>query len=338
MDLLPGDFSTGLIGPGGEIRATNPYVDLGQIASDVREVTSAIKKMIADDGQGPVTRILKNMETFTEKLSQMTVQNQQNVNEIVENLRQFSGNLNGLMAEKRETLSETMDRINSVSRKIDEGRGTVGRLINDGELAQNLSETSRGLNDTLGGISRYQIEMAYHLEYLGRSKDYKNYAGLIFKPRPDKYFMAEVIVDPDPSPIITHRTTTITTGGSSTTVEANQSAVERNAFLFSIQMAKQFYDFTFRGGLIESRGGVGIDYDLGPAQVQFSAFDFGTKEGRKPHLKTLGKLNVTNNFFLVGGYDDWINVDHDQRNWFMGAGFQLVDNDIKSLLGAASFR
>lgn len=338
VDIIPGDFSVGTIEPGGEIRATNPYVDLGQIASDVREVTGAIKKMIADDGQGPVTRILKNMEVFTQKLSEMTVQNQQNVNEIVENLRQFSGNLNGLMAERRETLSETMERINSVSRKIDEGRGTVGQLINDGELAQNLKETSRGLNDTLGGISRYQIEMAYHLEYLGNSRDYKNYAGLIFKPRPDKYFMAEFVVDPEPSPVLTHRVTTITTGGTSSTVTADQSEVERNTFLFSLQFAKKFYDLTLRGGLIESRGGLGFDYDVGPFQAQFSAFDFATKEGRKPHLKALGKLHMTRNLFLVGGMDDFINGETGQKNWFMGAGFQFVDNDIKSLLGAANFR
>src|SRR5262245_48299148 len=53
IDLKPGDLATGQIEKGGEITATNPYVDLGQIASDMKEITTSLKEMLAKE-TGPV--------------------------------------------------------------------------------------------------------------------------------------------------------------------------------------------------------------------------------------------------------------------------------------------
>jgi phospholipid/cholesterol/gamma-HCH transport system substrate-binding protein len=336
IELKPGDPSAGTIEGGGRITATNPYVDLGQIASDVKEITESLKKMVADE-QGPVNRVLKNMETFTKKLSEITVQNHESVNQIVANLRNFSSDLQEVMADRKESLKDTMARLNSITRKVDEGRGTIGRLVNDGELADNINEAARGVSETIGGVNRFQFEVGYHVEYLGETKDFKNYVGLALKPRPDKYFLLEFVVDPNPSPVQKVTTTNVTAGGSTTTVVTDENVVDKDKFLFSAQLAKEFRNFTLRGGLIESRGGVGVDYNYGPFGVQFSAFDFRTDNGQRPHLKVLGSVNVTKNIFLVSGVDDFISKQQDP-DWFLGAGLKFVDNDLRSLLGAASLR
>ncbi|HSA58278.1 MAG TPA: MlaD family protein [bacterium] len=336
IELKPGDPSTGIIEGGGRISATNPYVDLGQIASDVKEITESLKKMVADES-GPVNRVLKNMETFTKKLSEITVQNQESVNAIIANLRHFSSDIEEVMADRKESLKDTMARLNNITRKVDEGRGTIGRLVNDGELADNLNEAARGVSETVGGINRFQFEVGYHVEYLGETKDFKNYVGLAVKPRPDKYFLLEFVVDPNPSPVTKVTTTDVSAGGSTTTVVTEENVVDKDKFLVSAQLAKEFHNFTLRGGLIESRGGVGVDYRYGPFGVQFSAFDFRTDNDLRPHLKVLGSVNVTKNIFLVSGVDDFISKQQDP-DWFLGAGLKFVDNDIKSLLGAASLR
>ncbi len=337
IELIPGNTEAGMIGNHGEIQATNPYVDLGQIASDVREITSSVKKLLAEDGQGPVTRVLKNMEVFTAKLSELTVQNQQGINDIVANLKQFSTDLSQVMADRKESLKDTMERIHNITRKIDEGRGTVGRLINDDDIATNLNDAAKGVSETLGGVNRFQIELGFHLEYLTKTKDFKNYASIVLKPRPDKYFLLELVVDPSPSPVRTLTTTEITTGGATATVSTDTRTVEKNHFLISAELAKTFYNFTLRGGLIESRGGVGLDYNFGPLDLQFSAFDFRSDIQQRPHLKLMGSLNVTSNFYVVSGLDDFISRQQ-KWDWFVGAGFRLVDNDVRSLLGAANLR
>ena len=337
VDLKPGDPETGLIPHGGQIQATNPYVDLGQIASDVKDITDSLKRMLADDEKGPVSRVMKNMEVFTKKLSEISIQNQEGVNQIVASLRSFSGDLSEVMAERKESLKDTMDRLNHITKNVDEGRGTVGRLLNDEEIADNINNAAKGLSETVGGISRFQVEVGYHLEYLGKSQDFKNYVGVALKPRPDKYFLLEFVVDPSPSPVQKITTTNVTTGGTTTTVVTDESVVDKDKFFISAQLAKTFHNITLRGGVIESRGGVGVDYNIGPFGVQFSAFDFRTDNNQMPHLKVLGSMNVTKNFFVLSGLDDFISKQQD-LDWFVGAGIKFVDDDIKSVLGAASLR
>lgn len=334
VDLKPGDLAVGEIPEGGYITATNPYVDLGQIAADVKEITASLKKMVAEE-TGPVNRILKNMETFTKKLSEITVQNQEGINAIVANLRRFSSDISEVMTERKESLKDTMARLNNITRKVDEGRGTIGRLVNDERIADNINNAAEGVSEALGGFNRLQVDIGYHVEYLGQSKDFKNYLGLALRPRPDKAFMLDFVVDPNPSPVETVTTTTVTTGGTATTVTTDERVVKKDKLLVSAQLAKSFNNFTLRGGIIESRGGVGVDYRYGPVGVEFSAFDFRTDNGQRPHLKALGSVNITKNFFLVSGVDDIISRQQD-LDWFVGAGVKFVDNDIKSLLGAAS--
>lgn len=337
VDLNPGHPESGLIPEGGQITATNPYVDLGQIAADVREITRSLKDMVANEEKSPVYRILKNMEAFTERMSEISTQNQENVNQIMEHLKEFTANLDQLVAEKKETLSETMDRIDRITRHVEEGKGTIGRLLNDEETAQSINDAAKGISETLGGVNRFQIEFGYHLEYLAATKDFKNYAGLAFRPRPDKAFLIEFVGDPAPSPNRTSTDTTVTTGGTTTTITTEKNIAERDKFLVSAELAKTFYNFTLRGGLIESRGGLGVDYGIGPFGIQFSAFDFRTDAGQRPHLKAMGVANITKNFFFVSGLDDFINKQQ-SLDWFVGGGLRLVDNDIKSLLGAASLK
>lgn len=331
IDLLPGDISQGTIPEQGEITATNPYVDLGQIASDVREVATSLKKILAYEENAPLYNILKNMEKFTGALEQNT----ENVDQVIANLAVFSNELREVTMDRREGLRDTMERLNHITRKIDEGRGTIGRLVNDEETIDNLNEAARGVSETIGGLNRFQLEVDYHTEYLGETKDFKSYVELGLRPRPDKAFLLGFVVDPNPSARETVTTSTITTGGATTTVTTDRNFVEKDKFLVSAQLAKGFYDFTLRGGLIESRGGVGLDYQKGPFRAEFSAFDFRTDNGQRPHLKALGKVNVVKGLYLVSGVDDFISKQQDP-DWFVGGGIHLIDEDIRSLFSAAS--
>ena len=177
--------------------------------------------------------------------------------------------------------------------------------------------------------------MCYHTEYLGKSEEFKHYVNLTLKPKPDKAFIFDFVSDPSPSPDRITRETTITSGGVSSVVTTETATVSRNKFRFSAQLAKQFYDFTVRGGIIESRGGVGFDYSKGPLGAQFSAYDFETDYNQRPHLKAAGTLNVTKNLYLIGGADDMISKQQD-TDWFVGAGIRLVDEDVKSLFSIGS--
>ena len=316
-------------GHGGDINTL--LMKFTGIADDIRSVSSSLKDMVGTDRTSPVWNIVSNLEKFTQTLAN----NQANFNKVSDNLAELTESLRGTVAKSRENVEASIERIASITKKVDEGKGTVGKLINDDATVNKLNDAMDNLNQTLGGLKQLETQIGYHAEYLTSTSDFKQYVNLTLKPRPDKAFMFDFVADPDPSPNRAQRTSTITAGGTSTTVTTDTQTVQRNSFRFSAQLAKKFYDFTVRGGVIESRGGLGADYDKGPVGAHFSAFDFQANENVRPHLKAYGTVNLTTNLFLLGGADDFINKQQD-TDWFVGAGFRLTDDDVKSLLGVGA--
>ncbi|MBI4365506.1 MAG: MCE family protein [Deltaproteobacteria bacterium] len=339
IELIPGPVDGAPLPAGAEVTYGGVGGDINllitqftDIARDIKSVTSALKELVHNDATSPVYRSIMNLDKFSEDLKTLMIRNEGNVNRITDNLAAFSESLRGIADRGRENVDESLERIASITRKVDEGQGTIGKLVNDPATIEKVNAAADSLSETLGGFKRLQTEIGYHTEYLTQSNEFKHYVHLDLKPRPDETFKIEFVEDRTPAPNRTTRTSTVTAGGASTTVTTDTETVERNKFRVSAQLAKQWYDLTVRGGLIESRGGVGLDYNKGPFTAQFSAFDFNTQQGNKPHLKLWGNLNVTKSLYVTGGADDMLNPGQ-KTDWFVGAGVRLVDEDIKSLFG-----
>ncbi len=337
VEIVPGTLGKPILKENSQIPYTIRTGDINsligqfnQIAEDIKHVTSSLRTMIDDDQTAPINRIVNNLDEFTKSIRDLTVRNSENVDRISDNLAAMTDQLREVIARGQHDIEESMERIASITRKIDEGKGTVGRLVNDEETVDKLNEAVDNLNQALGGYKRLEAEVGYHMEYLGRSNDFKNYVDLILRPSPDKAFMLGVVSDPNPNPTHTVRTTDVTVGNNTTRVTTDTGTIERNKLRWSAQLAKSFYDFTVRGGLIESTGGVGLDYKKGAVGLKFSAFDFQTRYGERPHLKIMADLDITKNFHVLGGADDFI-AGGGRADWFVGAGFKFVDEDIKSV-------
>jgi phospholipid/cholesterol/gamma-HCH transport system substrate-binding protein len=333
LELIPGK-SPEVLEKGGTITNVSPTVDINELTRNLNDVAVSLKRYTVSE-DSVVAKSLQNIEKLTEQLAKFTTNNRQNMDQVVMNLRDITHDLKGIVRENSSEVNETLERLRNITSKIDEGKGTVGKLINDPSTGEKVNEAIDNVNNVIGPISRLQTEIGYHLEYLGTTHDFKNYVSLTLKPRPDKYFLLEFVSDSDPSPTFSTTTTNVTAGGVTTTVVTDTEKVDRNRLLISAEVAKSFYDFTFRGGLIESTGGLGIDYNRGPFSLQFSAFDFINNENQNPHLKILASANITKGFYLLGGVDDFISKQHDP-DWFFGAGIRFLDDDIKSLFSAFS--
>lgn len=302
------------------------------IAEDIKEVTGSLRDLVGSDKSSPVYRSVDNIDKFAEVMRDVAVRNEENFNRVVANLASLTEQLRSVVEGRRYEMENTLANLSSITEKVDEGRGTIGKLVNDDTTVNKLNGAVDSLSDAIGGLRKLETEIGYHMEYLGGTHDYKHYVHLNLLPSPDKAFMFEFVSDPSASPTRVTRNTDITAGGATTAVTTETAMVENDRIRFSAQMAKKFYDFTLRGGVIESTGGVGLDYGRGPVGVQFSAFDFDTKWGQKPHLKVLGNLNLTKSLYVIGGVDDFLNPNQ-PKDWYFGAGVRLVDEDIKSLMG-----
>lgn len=339
VEIIPGSPENPILSAGETISYASRTGDINSlvsqfsdIAEDIKTITSSLRDTIGSGEASPVKSIVANLEEFTLAIKDLTLRNEGNVDRITTNLAAMTEQMREIIARGRMDVEESMDRIASITRKIDEGKGTVGRLVNDEETIDKLNEAVDGLNETLGGFKKLETEIGFHTEYMGNSRDFKNYVSLELRPAPDKAFMLDVVSDPNPDPTHSRKTTDVTVGGTTTQVTTDTATVDRNRLLFSAQLAKKFYDFTLHGGIIESTGGFGLDYNKGPVGLEFSAFSFMSGYGQKPHLKLMGNVNLTRNFYFVGGADDFIS-NLGQRNWFMGGGFRLVDDDVKTIMG-----
>jgi phospholipid/cholesterol/gamma-HCH transport system substrate-binding protein len=343
VELIPGDPGAGYLEKGSEVISggqtgdINTMVDqFNSIADDIKKITSSLAEIKEGEGQAPINRIVENLDEFTAAIKDLTIKNQDNINSLAENMAVVASELRALVTQGRENVEDSLEAIASITGKIDRGEGTVGKLINDDETVNKLNEAVDNLNDTLGGFRRMEMEVGYHNEYLIKSEDFKHYVHLNLKPSPDKAFKFALISDSNPRPTYVTQTTDVTVGGNTTSVDTTTAMVDHNKLLFSAQLAKSFYDFTVRGGIIESTGGVGMDYQLGPVGFHFDAFDFGLRKfGDRPHLKAGADVHVTRNFYLLGGADDFISPGQ-PVDWFVGAGFKLVDDDLKSMLSLGS--
>jgi phospholipid/cholesterol/gamma-HCH transport system substrate-binding protein len=86
---------------------------------------------------------------------------------------------------------------------------------------------------------------------------------------------------------------------------------------------------TFRFGIKESTGGVGVDLHFldDALQISMDAFSIGTDV--YPRLKFLAALEFIRGLYIVGGADDVLNVD---RDFFIGAQIRFTDEDLKAIL------
>ncbi len=87
-----------------------------------------------------------------------------------------------------------------------------------------------------------------------------------------------------------------------------------------------------RGGIIESKGGAGVDYYLFRDHLKLSldAYDFTSENN--VHLRFGADVRFLKHFFVTGGIDDFAHARGDY-DFFVGAGIVISDDDIGSILG-----
>jgi phospholipid/cholesterol/gamma-HCH transport system substrate-binding protein len=237
-----------------------------------------------------------------------------------------------------------------VSDKVRADEGTVGRLLNDDTIANNVEQITEDAGSFLRSITRLQTLVGLRSEYNIFANTLKTYVQIQLQSRPDKYYLIELIDDPrglrtenstytttdDPSkPQVTH-TTTITTS---------------DKFRFTFQLAKRLFllngrvVLTGRFGIKESTGGIGADVDIPLSlasnwmktlQIQTDLFDFRTNT--YPRLKVLAALEFYKHIWVVGGIDDALNGrqpgtgSFTGRDYFFGVQLTFNDEDLRALL------
>lgn len=311
--------------------------------------------------------ILQDVRTFTANLAS-TTSDQGDVKAITRNLASLSGRLDVMaarmgtamygepgtdvadspMRQSIDNLTESVAHLNSIVRKIDDGTGTVGRVINDPSIAEKVEETLDSTNELFGGLSRLQTEVELRTEYDvpfnadsdSAGRGIKNILGISIKPRPDKSYIIEAIADHRgrQNRVVTRQTTGM--GAEENTELTETYTTSYNVLKFSAQFAKRYYFATLRFGIIENTGGLGLNLHALNDSLEFrlDAFDFErryqeSKDVRPPRLRGMVLYEFYEHLWLQAGIDDPFNTDLTQ--WFLGGALRFTDEDLKTLMTVA---
>lgn len=341
IEIIPGNPELPALKSGATMTQTESGGDISDmvdrfnsISGDVKEVSGTMREWVGHGEEGHIRHSVERLDEFVTVMRNLTVSNEKSLNNIIRNMADLTTELKDLIRESRGDVTDSTSRIASITQKIDEGRGSIGRLVNDGSTVEKLNDSLDNLNDALGGFRSMELGLGFHTEYLNRGKDFKNYVSLEVKPTPSESVLIDLVSDPSPDTSRERRISDITVGGATTKVTTENEILSRDRTLFSAQLAKKFYDFRIRGGIIESKGGIGLDYIPGFVNLHAEGFDFENDFNEKPHLKFMGTLNLTQNLYLLGGMDDPLNPAQ-KTDYFFGGGFRFVDENIKSLFSLA---
>jgi phospholipid/cholesterol/gamma-HCH transport system substrate-binding protein len=303
-----------------------------EVASEMTKTAEELRSVVRGGGDD-----LKTLAASLRAASDRTQQAAETLASILKKVDDGDGTLGRLVNddEALAKIDHAVDQIGGIAAKINSGQGSIGRLVTDDRLVGKIESTVDAANRYLGESDSLRMFLGYRGEYLTRSGDVKNYVTMKFQPRDDKYYLLELVDDPAGKRSTINTTSTIARPEGGYQIDERTETVEVDKLKFSVLFVKDVGQLTFRAGLLESQGGAGLGYRLFDDRLQLSldGWDFGREDG--PHLKLEGKLKVYKDVFLNVGMDDLAAKRF--RSVFVGAGILFSDEDLKYLMTLTKF-
>lgn len=323
---------------------SGPITEAATNVSDLIQKNSAVLESVL----GRVDRIAANVEGVTATEADDVKIAIKNVREITENIKNLVGASQGEVdktgtavrgtIDKLQTtvasLERSMNNIEKVTAQIAGGAGTVQTLINDDTIARNVGEITEDAGQFIKGVTKLQTIVGLRSEYNFLAGTFKNYVSVQLTPRPDKFYLFEIVDDPRG---FREETTTLTESSKDGTVSEKQVKISEK-LRFSLMFGKRVGNVTGRFGIKESTGGVGVDVSLLDDRLVLSSDVFDTRANVFPRVQARGSLAVWNrSLYLTLGIDDFLNGRARAGaggglDWFAGANLVFNDQDLKSLL------
>jgi len=296
-----------------DVTTDENWGDIRIAVANIRELTEILR----DD----IPSLTRKFEGAADQVNSLLSDNRESVEETVEQLRKGA-----------ELLEETLESVKVIAKRIENGEGTFGKLINEDETYTSLSETLGGINKAFKKADQLKVVVDIHGNYLSEVEGTKGYVVLDIKPTPDKFYRLEIIDDPEG---IRHwtDTTTVTTvtppGTTITTVE--EEITYEDKVKFSLEMGRRFYDTVFRLGYIESSFGLGVDHFWSDDDIRLTLDVWDMDRHVNPQVRLASSFRFMQYFHMDFGAEDLINNDRDP-SLFVGLGLTFVDDDLQYIL------
>lgn len=350
IEVNPGIAGEPELEDGGQILNIRQGGSLDDVMSQVSEITGSLKDVaknlnesLTKDGTDKhiLGRIILNVEKLSGNLAEMTEDNKDQVKEIVDQVHNITSTLDDLVNDESDKgfkktwqnamvrIDKSLKNIEEITDKVNKGEGTIGKLISDEKTAEDVSSAIEGISGLVDTANKVSTSVDFNSMYLNQVNAAKTTIGIRIQPGLDRYYQLAVITDP--AGTVEKIKYKNTSGGVTTENLEEKTFISKTKF--TALYAKNFYDLTLRGGMIENTGGVGVDYHFlhEALTVSLEAYDF-----EKLQLRPQTTYRFWHGIYLTLGYSDTLDK-RDARSFFAGAGLLLTNDDLKLLLTRSPF-
>lgn len=361
----PGNPSSGELVSGGVIENTTKIASteemIGQVQLSAKKFGELMDNLNKALGDERLKKLIEDFDKFAYNTNEVVVQNKEDVRQAIANIRAITAELGQKLPSITENLDKTLentknitdenrqdlrlsienikkasDNLNQILAKVNEGKGTLGKLVNEDSFYNNVNEGVKSFAESFKVVKESNLEVIMQGEKHTGNKDSK--AGAAFRfvpPSDDRYYYVGILSN---SQGYVDKKEEITANGTTTTY-----VTKKYGILFDLQYARKILNLGesqlwARFGIKDSSADLGGDFVLSP-NLKFVAdvyrfnrkdlvnqpnnpqFDFGLEY-------RFSKYPV---FVKLGGSDL---LNSSVRGFYIGGGFVFTDNYLKYLLGS----
>ena len=340
--LPPESFVTAQAGEGIEELSK----DAGEVLKEVKEIAKTIKESLRDEqGKNMVKEIIANIHDITGSLKRLSTGNEDKINQIIDDVQAISDQLAfETDRSQKDSLMGDLSKIGPILDKADtavtdlkiiiadlkDGKGTVGKLLRDDAVVDQVSQTLSSVNRLVNRINNIEADIGLSTGANTRTGTDTRFDMDIY-PAPERFFRLGIVTN-EFGPESQTETDTYTSVNNGNEVHVNKRQVDHSSFKFNFQIGRRIQRFGLRAGLIESTGGVGLDYFLPDWGIRtgMELFDYQKEAG--PNLRLMTEIKLWNVLFARIAGEDLVSKSGDQSATF-SLGLRFTDQDLAALIG-----
>jgi phospholipid/cholesterol/gamma-HCH transport system substrate-binding protein len=320
------------------IEETLPNVDrvlesVRDLSEDVRRIVNGPMQRVADrvdtlvkNEASTIERIIERaertvaaVEGLTADVRNITKGADPKIEKILSELEAASAEARVLVSTAKDELKATGDSVRgkldkldgvisnteSITAKINDDKGTLGKLVNDPAIADNVEAITQDAGQFLGTLFGLKAYVGLRSEFNVSSRLARHYVSVELHTRPDKFYLIEL----EKGPRGDYPEVTLTQDPTLDPTNWIKRSVIQDNIRFTFQFAKRFNWLTLRYGIKESTGGIGADAQLSwlDRRLRFSGDLFDATFDRFPRVKLTAAVELFRHLYLLGGIDDVLN-------------------------------
>lgn len=300
---------------------------------DMQEAITAFKNvgqhldLIVLENRVALRQAIENMKTMGAGFTQTANTVNKDLPQIMARIDSLTRRLDIISASLEHKLPRAVDKFiaieDNVSVMMNENRDSLKSALSNADSFFASGQTAFDKVDSLlSNFTVSELQVGMHANYMFSDEYLKSHLTISYLPNPETYYMLDLIAMDDYSRL-----------------GVAPSLHEKSKILLSAQYGKRFNSLLFRGGLIESSGGLGVDYITNHDNLMFSiqAFDFNAVNdvrGSNAHMELSMRYRFLKHVEVYAGWDNFLNDE--TQNVYLGVGIKFIDNNLKYLLGASS--